>query len=402
MAIRDVIKEQLTRKSPGQKKGVQIFAQTHDHSMWLSGTPAKKFYYNATSFVDVQLAVQSYYQFDTINFSDDVYNFEAEALGAKLIYGENSMPAVDFREPLLRDPADLLRLKTPDFSRDGRMPFRLEVLRQTMELGFMGRLYFSAPFSLAVMLRSYPLLIRDMRRDPSFVKELLAFVVDGVLLPCFSYFHNQTGVTAFSGADAWSAFPNMSVKLLEEWVLPWNLELLQKGTEMGVRTAIVAAADYCEENPQKFNAEILRSCLRIGVASHNAPVLFLGMGRWQDYPLEPVAEYARELTSQGRKVQVVGGINANLLRNGPSEEIIRNVKRMVDTFAPEFKLTLWLSNIPADTPPEHVQAAVQATHHYGELPYHFQDDSEIFIPDERESFQQYITRENSGFAENGR
>jgi uroporphyrinogen-III decarboxylase len=359
--------------------------------MVLSGTAARKFYFDATSFVDAQLAVQLYYRFDNISLTDDVYNFEAESLGARMIYGENSMPAVDFRQPLIQKPADLLRLKTPDFFRDGRLPFKTELARQGMELG-LNRVYFCAPFSLAVMVRSYPLLVRDMRKDPAFVNEMLAFLVDGVLAPCFRHFNRHCGITSFSGADAWSAFPNMSVNLLEEWVLPWNLNILQKGAEMGVRAVVVAAADYCEENPAKFDAGILRHCLRIGMACHNAPVLFLGMGRWQDYPLEPVVDYARELQSQGHRVTVVGGVNARLLRNGPVEDIVRNVKRMVDTFAGEFKLTVWLSNIPADTPPGHVHAAVQATHYYGQMPYRFRDDGASFRPEPRESFAEFMSR----------
>lgn len=174
--------------------------------------------------------------------------------------------------------------------------------------------------------------------------------------------------------------------------MPWNLHLLQKGGEIGVYAAAVATADYCEEQPEKFDAGILRRCLEISVASQGAPVLMLGMGRWHEYPLDTVVEYGRELKSQGQQVVVMGGINARLLRDGPVEKIVFNVKRLIDTLAPEFGLTIFLANIPADTPPEHVHAAIQAAHYYGQLPYQFRDDGAAFKPQPRESFAEFMAQ----------
>ena len=85
-----------------RKNWVTISAQIHDHTMRVARVPAKTFYYEATPFVDAQVAVQSYYGFDSIGLLNDVYNFEAEALGQKMIYGEDAMPTIDFRDPLIK------------------------------------------------------------------------------------------------------------------------------------------------------------------------------------------------------------------------------------------------------------------------------------------------------------
>ncbi len=382
------------RHSSDEKKWVAVAAQTHDHTMRVAGVPAKTFYYEATPFVDAQVAVHSYYGLDDLTLINDVYNFEAEALGQKMIYGKDAMPTIDFRDPLIKKPADLLQLKTPDFKKDGRFPYQMEVFRQSIEIG-CNKASFCGPFSLAVGIRSYPLLVRDMRKDPSFYNDLMTFLVDEVLFPYVKAIHDETGIAIMSGADAWAAFPNLSTELIEENVLPWNLRLLQKGAEIGVYAATAGTADYFEERPEKFDADILKKCLELGVRSQCAPVVFMGMGRWQHYPLEPVLEFARELKEkQDKPVMVMAGINARVLRDGPVSEIIRYVKRMIDTFAPEFNLNIFLASIPADTPPAHVHAAVQATHYFGQLPYQFRDEASFKLQ-ERESFAEFMSKIDS-------
>ena len=152
-----------------ERNWVNVYSQTHDHTRTMAGIPAKEFYFNAAPFVDAQLAVQSYYGLDIITMSDDIYNFEAEALGAKMIYGDDCLPSVDFRDPLIKKPSDLLHLKTPNFFEDGRMPFKMQVLSQARALG-INKLTFCAPFSLAVMLRGYPFLIRRYEEGPDICK----------------------------------------------------------------------------------------------------------------------------------------------------------------------------------------------------------------------------------------
>ena len=47
---------------------------------------------------------------------------------------------------------------------------------------------------------------------------------------------------------------------------------------------------------------------------------------------------------------------------------MENVKRYVAAFGRDHDLTLFLVNIPADTPSEHVHAAVAGSSRYGRLP----------------------------------
>ena len=79
-----------------------------------------------------------------------------------------------------------------------------------------------------------------------------------------------------------------------------------------------------------------------------------------------------------------------LVRDGPVDAIVDNVKRFVDVLARKAHVDVFLANIPADTPPAHVHAAVVATHTYGHLP--IADDlskMKLELP-KRESFEEFM------------
>ncbi|MBA7541862.1 hypothetical protein ES705_34178 [subsurface metagenome] len=138
-----------------------------------------------------------------------------------------------------------------------------------------------------------------------------------------------------------------------------------------------------------FDTEILHGSFDVEVASQGSPSLFLGMGRWEEYPLEPVREYTARYREQGISVRITAGVNARLLRDGPVEKIVSTVKRFIDAFARDHELSIFLANLPMDTPAAHVHAAIAATHTYGRKPIADNlDEIEFNIP-ERESFQEW-------------
>lgn len=66
-----------------------------------------------------QLAADRIYRQDIISVGLDIYNVEAEALGAQAsYYSDDRLPSLSGR--LIRDAAGLDRLRPPDPSRDGR------------------------------------------------------------------------------------------------------------------------------------------------------------------------------------------------------------------------------------------------------------------------------------------
>jgi uroporphyrinogen-III decarboxylase len=370
------------------------FAQMHDHAMHVAKAPAKRFYYEAPYFVDVMMAVANYYGLDLPLCLADVYNYEAEAMGAKMIYGEDSMPTIDFTEPLIKKPEDLLRLKPPNPLTDGRMPYAVEVVKIDGErLGFsLGS--FCAPFSLACGIRSYPLLIRDMKKNPSFAHDLFTFLVDEVLVPFVKVQKEQAGVRFALGADAWAAFPNLTPELAEEWVAPYARRLREACKPFGVLAAAMGSADYCEERPEHISSEMMLKCFRTFAKVAGVPIAFIGMGRGQDWDLTVVRDYAwnSHIKRYGH-APIIAGVNARFLRDSSVKDIVELVKRYVDVMGRRGKFFVFLANIPADTPPDHVHAVLAAVRTYGHYPIAKNLDAIEFKMPQRETFQEYAKRQ---------
>jgi uroporphyrinogen-III decarboxylase len=385
-------------QSLAQERGwMEVTAQMHDHAMVLAGVPAKKFYYDPLVNCNLSAAASTYYRFDSPSVGYDAYNYEAEAMGQKMIYGENSMPTIDFREPLVSEPKDLAKLRPPaDWLSAGRVRFALDLINFNVDLGY-ARGMFCAPFSLAVGIRSYPKLIHDMRKNPSFAHEIFARLVDEVLPSYLKAQKEYCNVDLAVGADAWAAFPNLTPAMLEEWVVPYAMRLMQNCMQFCMVALPVASGDYCEENVDRFDKEILFQTFEAQKhVAAGAPSFILGMGRWQDYPLEAVAEYLEQYEAQGIRATVMGGINGRLLRDGPVEAIVDNVKRFIDVLGRYHNFSILLANIPADAPSDHVHAAVAATHVYGKLPLAENlDDVEFELP-ERESFAEFVDMMSEG------
>lgn len=383
-----------------QKGRMDVLAQMHDHAMRLAGVSPRKFYYDPRVCAFVGAAASAYYHFDSPAIAADIYNIEIEAMGGKMIYGE-AMPTIDFREPLVDKPSDLDKVKPPaDWFSAGRVRFIWEGAKLISEATGTKSMTFCAPFSMAVGLRSYPRLIRDMKRDPAFAHELFTRITD-VVLP--SYLKAQAeylGVapgTMATGADAWAAYPNLSPEMVEEWVAPYAGRLLQNCMPFGIIGMPAGSGDYNEENLNKFDKQILWKTLDAQVKTMmGQPAIFLIMGRWHEYPLEPVVEWLDQWKAKGVRAVVTAGVNARLLRDGPVDAIVDNVKRFIKAFAYDHNLNLFLANIPADAPSQHVHAAVEAVHCYGQLPLAADLDAVEFHIPQRETFAEYLDQMSEG------
>ena len=375
---------------------IPIMALMSDHSMFLAGVPAKKFYSDARVNVSTTAAVAAYYGFDSASGGGDTYNYEAEALGQRLIYSDNAMPTADFRDPLIKEPKDLTKLKAPDWLNAGRIRFILDVIKLNKVLGYKtGK--FCAPFSLAVTLRSYPKLIKDLKKNPEFARDLFTVLSDEILPSYLKVQKKYCGIRAATGADAWAVFPNLSLDLIEKWVVPYAERLFNNCLDFGMMAMSAGGADYCEERLEKFDKDILFKCFDIQKKLlSNMPMFVLGTGRWHEYPLEPVIEYLAPYKAKGIRIAIITYINARLVRDGPVERIVDHIKHFIDVLGRDYNLALILSNIPADTPPRHVHAAVAAAHTYGQLPLasHL-DEVELTVP-QREPFHEYVEKMSAG------
>lgn len=276
-------------------------------------------------FVDTQILINSYYGFDSVKFPNDVYNIEAEAIGAKINHTDSSAPALHISDHFIKNRSDIEKIKSPDFFNDGRFPYQMDIFRQKKELG-INLATFCAPLSLAVGLRTYTLFMNDLLEAPDFVDRFIQYLMDKVTLPYIKAINSNLGITRFRGSDTWRAVPMFTPDMLEDHMLKWNRRIIDK-----------CAVD----SPGIFGEELLKRCCDFHIACYKPFGISLQFGRKPGFKLEPFLRYAREIKDRysGKKARIIIRIYSKLLRDGPGDKIIRYVKWMLDAFYPEFEVS---------------------------------------------------------------
>jgi len=358
---------------------IVIGAQSNDHTAYLAGVPTKRFFTDAAAFVKAQLLITEYYRFDTISNFWDVYNIEAEALGQKIVYHPDGIPDADRTCPLIGVPSDLDRLTPSDPYTSGRMPWVLEINRKYLAMaGKLDRAYFTSPFSLAVNIRGYENLMVDMFTRPAFVHRLFRFLCDDVLSPFIEAMRKDVGIPdlLMDGRDAWASPPLISLEMMDEFVVAYT-DRLRKNLGGNLITR-GNWGDAKSQDPERFFAQKML-CSPIALSVLDPDLYELGPDR--------VNQYASRYN-----IPVIAGFDANLLKDGPIQQIVARNKRYIYTFGRDGRCMIHLNQIAAETPPEHVHAAVAACHACGRLP--IPENSQGFQWDmaKRESFSEFINR----------
>jgi hypothetical protein len=213
------------------KQRIVVEGQTNNHTIRLLGLKSKDFISDPVLFIKAQFLVSAYYNFDKPCNDYDFYNIEAEALGQEMIYREGFLPEINITKPLLEEKKTLYSLK-PNISKNkARFGFVIGLNKLFKSiLGFTPRIRFCGPFSLAVSLRGYQSLIADMEDDKKYVMDLFNFLNHEVILPWVNIQKDELGddnITA-GGIEATATMPNVSIKILNDWVIPSFETLKQK------------------------------------------------------------------------------------------------------------------------------------------------------------------------------
>jgi len=362
---------------------IVIGAQINDHSAFLSGVSPERFFTDADTFTQAQLLVTEYYKLDTLSNFWDVYNVEAEALGQKVVFYPVGLPDVDRSQPLMSQPSDLDRLHPPNPYKSGRMPWIQMLNKNFLEMtGKLERVYFTAPFSLAVNIRGYQNLMEDMFLRPAFAHRLFKFLCDDVLVPHIEAMREAVDMPdlLMDGRDAWASPPMITLDMMDEYVVTYTERLRDKvGDNLLTRGNW---GDAKSRDPERFFLQ--KTKCSPGSLSVLDPDLY-------EVGPERVKAYANE-----HNLFVTAGVDAALLQKGPVEAIVERIKFYIDKIARDGRCMIHLNHIPAETPSEHVHAAVAACHTYGRLPIPENlDDIQLEIP-KRESFSDFVKEKTIG------
>lgn len=372
--------KRIERLLRGEADTVPILAQINEHVVKLYGGNMREAYTDPAKFIEMNLAVFEYYQLDMPGFYYDIYNIEAEALGQRMNWEPDRMPDIDRQNPLIRDHSDLDRLRPPDFRKSGRMPFVLEVMRRSHEIGLPVRVRFCSPFSLAVNVRGIETLLLDILTAPRFAHRLLTFLTDEVLIPWVEAQREAIGKprAPANGADAAASPPIVTVEILEEFVMPYVARMDKRigpVTSMGYW-----GYSYLFKHPEKFYRmlELMASVSRGNLMALDPDVAATGP--------EPYAEFARN-----KKMSLMLGLDTLLLQDGPVEKIVDRCRQYVTAGARADRLVMFFNDVSIHTPPKNVHAAIAAIRHFGKLPVEDRPLDSFQIP-EFESFESFMER----------
>jgi uroporphyrinogen-III decarboxylase len=356
---------------------VVIGAQSNDHSAQLAGVSSKQFFTDAPTFARVQLLVTEYYRLDILSNFWDVYNIEAEALGQKLVYPPSGIPDIDRTRPLISTPSDLDRLAPPDPYRSGRMPWIRQFSRIFLEeTGSLDRVYFTAPFSAAVNIRGYQNLVLDMYERPRFVHRLFEFLCDRVIAPFIEVMRKELGNPdlIMDGRDAWASPPMISLDMMDEYVVAYTERLRDK-----LGDKVITRGNWGDAKIGDIEGFFSR---KIRCSPGSLSVL--------DPDLYEVGPERVKTYADKHNAFVAAGVDATLLQQGPAEAIVERIKLYIDKMARDGRCMIHLNQIPADTPPEHIHAAVAACHTYGRHPIPDNLEDIHFEMPQRESFAEFM------------
>jgi MtaA/CmuA family methyltransferase len=175
--------------------------------------------------VEGQIRTSGAFGFDYVNTMSDPAR-EAADCGARVEYFDNQPVAIVESDALLRDKARLHSLRCPDPLGGGRMHngikalalFKERVGREKVIEGWV-----EGPIAQAADLRGINNVMIDFYDDPSFLQDLMAFVVDMELR--FARAQLEAGADLIGVGDAAASL--VGPGLYEQLVWPWEKKLIE-------------------------------------------------------------------------------------------------------------------------------------------------------------------------------
>lgn len=244
---------------------------------------------------------------------------------------------------LLAESKDLNLLNRPVTGTEGRMGFKVEATRLAVEaIGDKCHLrtcFDQGPFSLASAMRGIEQLMIDAYDDPKFVHKLLAICTDAIIT--FARACGEAGCHALTFGDSVAGLLNR--ELFEEFALPYEKEVARGLSDLGIPVFLHICGD---------TGHIVDLMAQTGF-----------QGLEVDYQHD--IQFYKDKT-EGR-VCLQGNIEpSGVLLQGSPEQVIQASRRAIEQGKNGGKFILSSGcEIPRDTPPENIDAMVQACREYG-------------------------------------
>ena len=203
------------------------------------GQPLSHYYLDHRVLVEANLAVQQKFSLDIVQAISDPYR-EAADFGLEVDFPEDGLPLR--RAPLLQEPADLRKLKSPDPGSGARMSDRLEaihVLHEKVggEIPIMG--WVEGALAEANVLRGDVSLMTDLYDRCDWVEELLERCVEVEI--GFAKRQIEAGADMIGLGDAIAS--QISGKMYAKYGLPYERRIFAAVHELGAAARLHICGD---------------------------------------------------------------------------------------------------------------------------------------------------------------
>lgn len=310
---------------------------------------------NAEAMAECTCLVHEFIGIDLLIANMDVYNFEGEAMGAKLNFFKDHCPDFNRSSYFIQGREDFEKIRFGGLD-TGRFPYLLEYCQRYQEYtGIPTFPTFSAPWTLAGNLYGLDNLVMDTMEDPEFVQDLLCKIVDDFQIPMFKAFREVHPFMAeMSLVDAFVTIPMVNPDIVDKFVRP-SLQRLIDGVctngEPFLDTAFFGQSKLNKNDLKRFEDFITWSNGRFFCSDPDAAIL--------------TPEYARRRADECL-LPLQTGVDAALIEFGSKEAIIEKVKHY--TLAGKNGLTpciFFFNNFTPRTPIKNIQIAMQTLRIYG-------------------------------------
>ena len=196
--------------------------------------PLSNYYQDYKVLAKANLAVQVAFDLDILQVISDPYR-EAADFGLKVHFPHDDLPIA--KEPLLADPQDLQKLKSPEPGTGRRMSDRLEAIRYLRErqggnVPIMG--WVEGALAEAADLRGMLDLMKDLTLRPDWVQDLLEQVVRVEIE--FAKAQVEAGADIIGLGDAVAS--QISPKMYQEYALPYEKRIFDAVHQAGAVTRL--------------------------------------------------------------------------------------------------------------------------------------------------------------------
>jgi uroporphyrinogen decarboxylase len=325
---------------------VPVLMQNFQNTAYLAGMTLHEFCRSGERMAEAQLAAWERFGYDVIDLENGTAAL-AEACGCEVEYPEHEPPRVV--RPVLRSLDEVGRLRSVDPARDGMLPELLDATRR-VQAGVAGRACVKGeadqgPFDLAALLMGpEPFLMALMQPEQhADVHRLLEY--------CFEQVRRYALAQAAAGADFTAigdstAGPDVcSPRIYRQFAHPYEVRLAADLAAHGVRLVLHICGNT--------------TAIMADIATTGATMIEF------DYK----ADMAR-CRAAAQDVTLVGNVDpSGVMALGTSDQILAECRRAIEVLGKHGRFILSPGcTLPATTPPENVEAMMEAARTFGQYP----------------------------------